>query len=74
MSNALRQDLSVGINSFELLTLTLEFDLLLENFNFAYNFRTVSARASIFHTTSPCDKTFGGTIFFNFVTFDKNVS
>ena len=30
----------------------------LENFNRAYNFWTVSARALIFHMSIPCDKTF----------------
>ena len=38
-------------------TLTLEFDLLFENFNLANNFWTVSARALIFHMSNPCDKT-----------------
>ena len=39
-------------------TLTLKFNPLFKNFNLAYNFWTVSARALIFHMSSPCDKTF----------------
>ena len=50
---SLWQDLSVGTNNCDL---GLEFDLL-ENFNLAYNFWTVSVRALIFHTSIFCDKT-----------------
>ena len=39
-------------------TLTLEFNPFLENFNLANNFLTMSARALIFHRCIPCDKTF----------------
>ena len=45
-------------NIFDSVSLTLEFDLLFKNFNLAYNFWTVSARALIFHMIIPCDKTF----------------
>ena len=41
-------------NNFELVNLTLEFDLL----NHANNFSIASARALIFHMNIPCDKTF----------------
>jgi hypothetical protein len=34
----LGQDLSVGTKIFDLVTLTLMFDLLIKNFNLAYNF------------------------------------
>ena len=39
-------------------TLTLEYDPFFENFNLAYNFWTVGAKALIFHMSIPCDKTF----------------
>ena len=39
-------------------TLTLEFELLFKNFNFAYNFWTVSSGALIFIKSIPCDKAF----------------
>ena len=39
-------------------TLTLEFDPFFENFNLAYNFWTVGAKALIFHMNILCDKTF----------------
>ena len=43
---------------FKPLTLTLEIDLLLKNFNLGHNFWMVSDRALIFHMCIPCDKTF----------------
>ena len=52
------EDLSMGTIIFDLVTLTSEFDPLFDNFNLAYNFWTVSARALIFHRSIPCDKTF----------------
>ena len=42
------QGLLVGTNNFDLVTDTLEFDLLFENLNLANKFRIVSARALIF--------------------------
>ena len=48
----------MGTIIFYPVTLTLEFDPFFEIFNLAYNFRTVSARALIFHMNIPCDKTF----------------
>ena len=39
-------------------TLTLEYDPFLKNFNLANNVWTVSARALIFHRSIPCDKNF----------------
>ena len=48
----------MGTIIFDPVTLTLEFDPFFENFNLAYNFRTVSARALIFHRSIHCDKTF----------------
>ena len=47
-----------GYHIFYPVTLTLEFDLLFKNFKLANNFSIVSARASIFHMSIPCDKTF----------------
>ena len=52
------QDLSHGTIIFDLVTLTLKFDLLLKNFNLGYNFKTRSDRAFILHMCVPCDKTF----------------
>ena len=49
---------SRGYHFFYPVTLTLEFDLLFENFNLAYNFWTVTARALIFHMNIPCDWVF----------------
>jgi hypothetical protein len=43
---------------FDLVTLTFVFYLLIENFNFGFNFRIVSTRALIFHMNIPFDKTF----------------
>ena len=55
---SLGEDLSHGTIFFDLLTLTLKFDLLLKNFNLGYNFLTRSDRAFILHMCIPCDKTF----------------
>jgi hypothetical protein len=52
------QDLSMGMNIFDLVTLTLVFDLYIENFNPGYIFWLVGATALIFHMNVPCDKTF----------------
>ena len=56
--SSLWQDLSVGTKNFDLLTLTLMFDLLFKNFNLSYNFWMVSTRVLIFHKYVPYDKTF----------------
>ena len=58
MSFSKWRDLSTGTNRFNLLTLTLEFDLLFENFNLANNLRTVNSRDFIFHKSIPWDKIF----------------
>jgi hypothetical protein len=50
----------MGIKIFDLVTLTLVFDLLIKNFNLGYNFGMVCTRVSIFHMSVPCDKTFPG--------------
>ena len=53
----MRQGLLVGTNNFYLMTLTLEFDLVLfENFNLANYFWKVSVRALIFHMNILWDK------------------
>ena len=46
------------VTIFDLVTLTLKFDLLLKNFNLSYNFLTRRDRALILHMYIPCDKTF----------------
>ena len=51
-------DISMGTNRLNLVTLTLEFVLLFENFNLANNFWTVSASDFIFHMSIPWDKLF----------------
>ena len=48
----------MGTKIFDLVTLTLEFDLLLKNFNLGHSFLTRRGRAFIFHLYIPCDKTF----------------
>ena len=48
----------MGTKIFDLVTLTLTFDLLLKNFNLGHNFLTRRGRAFIFHIYIPCDKTF----------------
>ena len=50
------QDLSVGNQIFDLVTLT--FDLLLKKLNLDHNFLTKSDRDLILHISIPCDKTF----------------
>ena len=52
------QDLSHGTIFFYLVTLTLNFDLLLKNFNLGHNFLTRRDRAFILHICISCDKTF----------------
>ena len=42
----------------DLVTLTLKFDLLLNNFNLGHNFQTRSVRAFILHMCIPCVRTF----------------
>ena len=54
----------MGTIIFYPVTLTLEFDLFSENFNFANNFWIVSARALLFHMSIPCNKTFPWVPFF----------
>ena len=54
----LLQDLSHHTIIFDLVTLTLEFDILFKNFNLGHNLWTVRDRAFIFHMCIPCDKTF----------------
>ena len=48
----------MGTKMFDLVTLTLKFDLLLKNFNLSHCFLTRRGRAFIFHLYIPCDKTF----------------
>ena len=48
----------MGTKIFDLVTLTLEFDLLLKNFNLGHSFLTRRGRAFIFHMYIPCDKAF----------------
>ena len=55
---SLWQDLSMGTKIFDLVTLTLTFDLLLKNFYLGHNFLTRRGSAFIFHIYIPCDKTF----------------
>ena len=55
---SLWQDLSHGTITFDLMTLTLKFDLLLKNFNLGRNFLTRRDRAFILHMCIPCDRTF----------------
>ena len=55
---SLWQDLSHGTIIFDLVTLTLTFDLLLKNFNLGHNFQTRSVRTFILHICIPCDRTF----------------
>ena len=48
----------MGTKSFDLVTLTLKFDLLLKNFNLAHSFLTEIGRAFIFYMRIPCSKAF----------------
>ena len=43
---------------FDLVTLTLTFDLLLKKFNLGHNFQTRRDRAFLLHMCIPCEKTF----------------
>ena len=52
------QDLSQCTLIFDLVTLTLKFDLPLINFNLGIKFLSTSDRAYILHMCVPCDKTF----------------
>jgi hypothetical protein len=56
----LRQNLFMGTKIFDLVTLTLVFDLLIKNFNLGYNIWMVSTRALIFHMSVPCERPFHG--------------
>ena len=51
-------DLSNGTIDFELVTLTVTFDLLLKNFNIGHNFYILWDKAFIFGMCIPYDKTF----------------
>ena len=48
----------MGTKIFDLVTLTLEVDLLLKNFNLGHSFLTRRGRAFIFHMYISCDKAF----------------
>jgi hypothetical protein len=50
----------VGTKRFDLVTLTLVFDIHIENFNYAYIFLMVCTRTLIFHLSVCCDKSFQG--------------
>ena len=51
-------DLLHGTIIFDLVTLTLKFDLLLKNFNLGHNFQTRRDRAFILYMCILCDKIF----------------
>ena len=54
---------------FDIVTLTLKFDLLNKNFNLGHSFLTRRGRAFIFHMYIPCDtRTSMGTKIFDQVT------
>ena len=53
---SLWQDLSVHTRNFDLVTLTLTFDLLLKKLNLDHNFWTKSDWALILHISIPCDQ------------------
>ena len=55
---SLWQDLSHYTIIFDLVTLTLKFDLLFKNFNLGHNLWTVRDMALILHMCISCDKTF----------------
>ena len=71
----------MGTKIFELVTLTLKFDLLSKNFNLGHNFLTRRGRAFVFHMCIPCSKTFNAVPWFfssdlglaGWPTFKKNV-
>ena len=48
----------MGTKMFDLVTLTLMFDLLLNNFNLGHSFLTITGRDFIFQMNIPVDKTF----------------
>ena len=48
----------MGSKIFDLVTLTLKFDLLLKNFNLGHSFLARRGKAFIFHMYILCDKTF----------------
>jgi hypothetical protein len=52
------QDLSMGTNSFDLVTITLVLDLLIENFNLGYIFWMVDTMNLTFHINIPCNKNY----------------
>jgi hypothetical protein len=54
----------MGTKIFDLVILTLMFDLLIKNFNLGYNFQMVCTRMLIFHMSVPCDKIFSWVPFF----------
>ena len=54
----MKQGSLVATNNFALMTLTLEFDLLFENFNLAKNFWTVSARVYTIYMNISSGKAF----------------
>ena len=55
---SLWQDISLRTKSFDLVTLTLTFDLLLKNLNLRHNFLTKRDGAFILHLCISCGKTF----------------
>ena len=55
---SLWQDLSVGTKNFDLVTLTLTFDVLLKKLNLGYDFWTKRNKAFILQVCIPCGKTF----------------
>ena len=57
-----------GTITFDHVTLTVTFDLQLENFNFAHNFLTIRHRAFIFSVCVPYDDLSDGTINFDHMT------
>ena len=55
---SLWQEFSMSTKIFDLVTLTLKFDLLLKNFNLGHNFLARRGRDFILHMYIPCDQTF----------------
>ena len=53
-----RPELSHRAIMFDLVTLTLKFDLLFKNFNLGRNFQTRRAKVFIMYMCIPCDKAF----------------
>ena len=59
----------MGTDVFDLVTLTVKFDLLSKNFDLGHIFLTRRGRAFILHMYIPCDTTFPwGTNVFDLVT------